>query len=106
MVLLRMAARRGPLATLLAVLLVTACASLGPKGLVGRQQVVFFPSAAIPSDDGGGRVLVQGRIFEPATDSLRRTAFTSRSLPVQGRGNRRVDAAFPAPARDPGRRLR
>jgi phosphatidate phosphatase APP1 len=84
MVLLRMAVRCGPLATLLAMLLVTGCASLEPKGLVGRQQVVFFPSPALASDSGDGRVLVQGRIFEPATDSLRRTAFISVAASAMG----------------------
>jgi hypothetical protein len=83
MVLLRRAARCGRLAALFAVLLVTGCASLVPTGLVGRQQVVFFPSPAI-SSDGGGRVLIQGRIFEPADDSLRRQAFISVAAGAMG----------------------
>lgn len=83
MMVLRMAARCGPLAALLAVLLVTGCASLEPKGLVGSQQVVFFASPAALSDDGGS-VQVQGRIFEPATDSLRRTAFISVAASAMG----------------------
>jgi phosphatidate phosphatase APP1 len=81
----RQARRLGQASALLATLLLVAgCASLQPRELVGNQQVAFFPSPAIVSADGGASVLVQGRIFEPASDSLRRTAFISVAAAAMG----------------------
>lgn len=81
---LRLARTLGQVTALFATLLIAACASLQPKELVGNQQVALFPSPAIVSADGGVRVLVQGRIFEAASDSLRRKAFISVAAAAMG----------------------